>query len=159
MTGTVTDAANESIRDEHGGCCFEVILRQNRIDMEVIGKMQPELFACAAEKVNKQNDNLQYAGGQRADRRTADAQLRESEITENQKIVNRTIDKKCHTGKPERNADDFHASKGCEQNLCDCKEQVSKTDNTQILCALFEDGGIRRENPKRLYRENADQQE
>ena len=58
--------------------------------MEVIGKMQPELFACAAEKVNKQNDNLQYAGGQRADRRTADAQLRESEMTENQKIVNRT---------------------------------------------------------------------
>lgn len=127
--------------------------------MEVIGKMQPELFDCAAEKVNKQNDNLQYAGGQRADRRTADAQLRESEMTENQKIVNRTIDKKRHAGKPERNADDFHASKGCEQNLCDCKEQVSKTDNTQILCALFEDGGIRRENPKRLYRENADQQE
>ena len=61
--------------------------------MEVIGKMQPELFACAAEKVNKQNDNLQYAGGQRTDRCTADAQLRESKMTENQKIVNRTIDK------------------------------------------------------------------
>lgn len=127
--------------------------------MEVIGKMQSELFACAAEKVNEQDDNLQYAGSQCADRRAADAQLWETKMTENQKIVNRTIDEKRHTGKPERNADDFHASKGCEQNLCDCKEQVSKTDNTQILRALFEDGGIRRENPKRLYRENADQQE
>ena len=39
--------------------------------MEVIGKMQSELFACAAEKVNEQDDNLQYAGGQRADRRNA----------------------------------------------------------------------------------------
>ncbi len=64
-------------------------------------------------------------------------------MTENQKIVNRQLTSSAITGKPERNADDFHASKGCEQNLCDCKEQVSKTDNTQILCALFEDGGIR----------------
>ena len=42
--------APESIRDEHRGCCFEVNPSSEPDRHGSNGKMQPELFACAAEK-------------------------------------------------------------------------------------------------------------
>ena len=115
------------------------------IRLEELRRLDLQLLVEEAE-VDDHDEQLHHAGDEGRDRRAADAHGGESEVSEDQGVIENEVDDEGRAGVDESDERRFDRAEHAEQDLRDGEEDVRERDDPQVLHRLVDDRGLIRED-------------